>query len=219
MEELEIRCRRHLQIEHNIEGIAIHLRCGELSVKDLAAIPDVLPILFISDVSDYETDWVIQTTLALRPKTALLNLPYFGILFLPRSKLTVAGVEAIARGFFESGQRFQIMKVSSPYIDNEINDKFGLMIAEKYNISHLTFTNDKEMEFTDIIEDICEDVESWRDSIDDEIADFFSSTTGKYGVPLGSVLCPVWVDIFFTDFSSFNMLVSEQRTIVESLFC
>lgn len=196
MAELERRRKRDAHTYHKFhEGTSIHLRCGEIKIQNLANIPDIHSWLYISDVDDHGVNWVVQATSVLYPqlKIALTNrnFPYFGILHLPYSKLTVAGIEALAKGLLYSGQHFDLIDVSSPYINfnNFSEKKFSLKIQEKYNIGCLTFGSEKKMVFTEIIDDISKQV-----TLSFDAPEATSNATESNGIPLGSVLCPVWAN-------------------------
>ena len=77
-----------------------------------------------------------------------LSAPYFEGLYLPRSKLTATGVEAIAKGLFEASVRVDHYEVSSPHLNEDMFSSgmvpgyehyedfsnFCTMLAEKYKM-------------------------------------------------------------------------------------
>ncbi|CAL4095744.1 unnamed protein product [Meganyctiphanes norvegica] len=184
----ELRCRRIKHIKdqdeanYSDENITIHFRCGELDLEELTPLPDVQPKVYISNVTDNDSDWVVKAVTALQPKE---DFNYdIGGLYLPHSKLTVQGVESIAKGLFDASISPEFFLISSPYIgedgkglnanseeeSNEVldedtdedsdedSDDFFEMISNKYGLDFMLFMNEKEMYFTDFTDSNPDDI-------------------------------------------------------------
>jgi len=172
IEELKCRRQRHLSMYDNDdmtaiinnpdEGILVHLRCGELDPKKLTPLPDSTTKIFISDVTDDDVDWVLQATISLVPKKDIEGL------ILPRSKLTAAGVEGIAKGLADANLNSMEFGVSSPFIihkdsedwsdvdsedsaeDDGLDEdslSFAEMLTEKYDFVDVFLNNESRMDF------------------------------------------------------------------------
>ncbi|CAL4122780.1 unnamed protein product [Meganyctiphanes norvegica] len=116
-------CRLN-QIEQEYAGfsedIIIHIRCRELGLEELTKLSIVLPKVYISDVTDNDAEWVVQAVSAL--KSIEDYSEDIDTLYLPLSKVTATGVEAIAKGLFDAGISLDFFNISSPYLGDDVSD-------------------------------------------------------------------------------------------------
>lgn len=160
------------------DELTVHLRSCELDLKDLETLPDLKPTLYITDVKDADADWVVKAAVALKPEIdPAMSLdpkklpkdqksyPYIESLHLPQSKLTAAGVEAIAKGLFEAGISLSAFTVSnSSYIQVNQNIKdFCAKISEKYSFKKMSYACEESEDFEDYAHYIDEG-DSWEDN-------------------------------------------------------
>ncbi|CAL4086763.1 unnamed protein product [Meganyctiphanes norvegica] len=194
--------------QNTCEVFRIHLRCGELNLEDLPTVPDINLGLFISDVSDADTAWVVQATSLLRPQCLTPSFIEVPVLCLPCSQLTAVGVECIAKGLFDADIHVEVLEISSPYIDTDGEipgygnvSNFVKLIMSKYDLEYLSIVDEKEISFTEIIDDIfgwnptlgCEELGDYLRRKEDLIIQEFCQ---KISIPQGSILCPT---LYFTN--------------------
>ncbi|CAL4095928.1 unnamed protein product [Meganyctiphanes norvegica] len=220
----ELKCRRQKQRKTigDEEHTSIHLRCGEVDLKNLTSLPDsdnhIFTSLFISDASDQNAAWIVQAFLALRPKIKDCIETEDLFLSLPRSKLTATGLETIAKGFYEACLPVHGFTVSSPYIkdDREVPgyknlDDFVKTMEYRYNLEY-TFCNDQAMTLfnewkgpTELTVKYIDEAEEFADLCFDDSGDLCCDDSAdnsidiiypKASVPYGPVLTPAFIPYF-----------------------
>lgn len=187
------------------EHVTIHLRCGEVDLKNLTPLPEsgIFQSLLISNVSDHDIYWVVQAFTALRPKKKASD-PFFYVesllLNLPNSKLTSIGLEGLAKGFYEApGLHVVCIGVESPYINNNTEvpwyrntevpryrntEDFNEKIKYKYDLDFMFYDEDERMSwFIDPIMDF----RNKSDVITNDLCEDFPESC----IPKGCVLSPI----------------------------
>ncbi|CAL4076728.1 unnamed protein product [Meganyctiphanes norvegica] len=206
--ELKSRRQRQKKTIGTKEFTSIHIRCGEVDLKDLISLPDsdnhIFIALFISDVSDQNATWVVQAFLALRPKFKNCIETEDLLLQLPRSKLTAAGLETIAKGFYEACLPVHCFMVFSPYINDDSvvpgykdADDFVKTMQYRYNLEYMFCKDEQGVEMfkefkgpTELTVDYLDEVDEFTHEFGNDSADDCSEDSAENSSEIIEIICP-----------------------------